>query len=224
MSEAKQQYWFINKKQKDYAEVFLYGEIGSWGDTSVSASGFVKELRQLESEYNDIRVRINSVGGSVYEGLAIYNAIKNSKCNIDTYIDGIAASMGSAIAMAGRKTYMSRIARLMTHKASSGAFGNSDEIKEVLKELEAIDNILAGEYAAKTGCTVEDATKKYLNGTDMFFSAEEALKEKLIDGIYDGETIEIPKGLQSVNALWKVYNVIQPPVDNAIVDEVTYFI
>ena len=214
MQRDHTKYWFTNK-QKDYAEIFLYGDIGTWGETSVSASGFVKELRQLEATYDLINVRINSAGGRVYEGLAIYNAIKNSECDIDTYIDGIAASMGSAIAMAGRKVYMSRIARLMTHKASGGAWGNSDEIKELLKELEAIDEILADQYASKAGCSKEDAIKKYLNGTDMYFSADAALKEGLIDGIYDSDAkVEVPKGVKNVKALWAIYNVLEPQTEN----------
>ena len=125
------------------------------------------------------------------------------------------ASMGSAIAMAGRKVYMSRIARLMTHKASGGAWGNSDEIKELLKELEAIDEILADQYASKAGCSKEDAIKKYLNGTDMYFSADAALKEGLIDGIYDSDAkVEVPKGVKNVKALWAIYNVLEPQTEN----------
>ncbi|MCH5690033.1 Clp protease ClpP [Niabella sp. W65] len=117
----------INKANSDVAEILLYGYIGEF---DLSANAFVRELRALEKDYSKINIRINSAGGSVFEGIAIYNAILSSTAEINTYIDGLAASMASIIALAGKRVYISNNATYMTHLPSTYTSGNSDNIKE----------------------------------------------------------------------------------------------
>ena len=106
------------------AEVFIYGDIGEsyWAET-VTAADFVKEIAALDVD--QITVRINSVGGSVPDGLAIYNAIRRHKAQVTTAIDGMALSIASLIAMAGDTVEMADNAMLMIHAPWTIAAGNS---------------------------------------------------------------------------------------------------
>lgn len=195
------QFLFINK-QGDTAEIMVYGYIGDHDD--VCAADFVKELRALEKEYRNIHVRINSGGGSVFEGFAIFNAIKNSKANIEGFIDGVCASMGTVIALGCKKIHMSKVARFMTHRASGGAYGSADELRQQAELLEGLENSICSVYAARTGLSVEECRAKYMNGTDRWLTAQQALEERLIDSIYDMDAvneIELPDNLSEKGAV-----------------------
>ena len=183
----------------------LYTTIGTYDDC-ISAQQFVKELKTLELANSKVNLRINSGGGSVYEGIAIFNAIRNSRCEIDCYIDGIAASMASLIAMACKKVYMSKYARLMTHLPSGGAWGNAAELRTTADELDALTATAVLMYKGKTGLNDADVTAKFLNGKDSWFSAAEAKKAGLIDDIYDGAAVAIPDNVTDKTALWNTYN------------------
>lgn len=219
----EKKYWVVNKIDSNIAEILIYGDIYPYADC-VTAKGFATELKELEKTCSKIHVRINSNGGSVFEGIAIFNAIKNSSCEIHTYIDGIAASMGSVIAMAGKKVFMSKYARLMTHKPSGGAFGSSDDLRQMANEIDDCEKILNAIYVSKTGLTVQEVSQKFLNGKDMYFSAEEAKRERLIDGIYDGEPVELPDNTKDTNKIWSAYNaklqnrtISQPPLEDCVI-------
>lgn len=168
--------------------LLLYGDIDSWG---INAKDVVTTLSELEAQYKKINLRVNSPGGSVFEGLAIYNAIKNSKADIEIYVDGIAASMASVIALCGRKVYMSKYAQLMIHCVSGGAYGNTKEIENILEEMKSLENTIVKMYADKTGISEDDIKSKYMDGQDHWISASDALALGFVDGIYD--TDEEPK-------------------------------
>ena len=197
------QYWIVNQLDNATAEILLYGYIGEY---DVTASEFVKELRTLEKENSKINVRINSGGGSVFDGFTIYNAIKQSKATIDTYVDGVAASMGTIIALAGNKVYMSKVARFMTHKPSGFAAGTANEMRKNATLLEGMEKTMLSIYTSKTGLSDEEAKAKYLNDSDTWFTAEEAVAEKLVDAIYDGEAIDLPVKPKDEKAMWDCYN------------------
>lgn len=183
------QKYFIVNRTATKGEILIYGYIGDW---DVSANAFVKELKSLEATYNRIDVRINSGGGSVFEGIAIYNAIKNSTADINTYIDGLAASMASIIALAGKRVYMSRNASMMTHKPSVFASGNSDDLKRNAKLLDELEKTAAVIYSEKTGKTTDDCKVLYMNGKDNWFTAQQALDESLVDELYDLSPVKQP--------------------------------
>ena len=94
--------------------ILLYGDIGEYDD-NVRSGDIARELLEAEALTGKVDVRINSNGGEVYSGIAIFNALKNSKADITIYVDGIAASMASVIALCGKPVQMSRYARLMLH-------------------------------------------------------------------------------------------------------------
>jgi ATP-dependent Clp protease protease subunit len=202
MRTEQKKYWVTNKINASTAEVLLYGYIDNY---DVSAGDFVKELRSLEKEFGTINVRINSGGGSVFEGFAIYNAMKQSKATINTYIDGLAASMASIIAIAGKKVYMSKMARFMTHQPSTGSYGNSEEMRKNADLLDGLEKTMCAIYAGKTGKSLEDCKTKFMNGKDNWFSAEDAIKEGLVDEVYDAEGVEAPKETASMQHVWNGY-------------------
>ncbi len=118
------------------AEIYIYGDIGeSWWNETISAGQFVKDLNALDAD--EITVRINSMGGSVPDGLAIHNAIKRHKATITVEVDGVALSIASLIAMAGDKVHMAANSMLMIHAPWTYADGNSAELRAMADQLDA---------------------------------------------------------------------------------------
>lgn len=169
---------------EDTCCILLYGDIGdNYG--AVTSGQITRELMAAESAYKNIDIRINSVGGEVYTGIAIFNALRASKANITIYVDGVAASMASVIALCGKPVYMSRYARLMLHSVSGGCYGNKKDLKEVLEQMESLEDTLCQMYAERLGKDTAAVKAAYFDGTDHWLTADEALSLGLIDGIYD---------------------------------------
>lgn len=164
------------------AEVFIYGDIGEsyWTET-VTAADFVKELAALDVD--QITVRINSVGGSVPDGLAIYNAIKRHKAAVTTAIDGMALSIASLIAMAGDSVEMADNAMLMIHAPWTIAMGNSVAMREQADVLDKWAEAMSTSYAAKTGKPAADMLALLTDGVDHYYTAAEAEAEGFIDSV-----------------------------------------
>jgi ATP-dependent Clp protease protease subunit len=203
---SMQNFFIVNRLDNNTAEILVYGFIDPY---DVSANDFVKELRLLEKEYSNINVRINSGGGSVFEGFAIYNAMKQSKCVINTYVDGIAGSMASIVMMGnsnGGKCYISKVGQVMTHQPSSGGWGNSEDLRKNADLLDSLEKMMCAIYAAKTGKTVEDCKSKFLNGKDNWFNADQAVAEGLADEIYDADPIEIPAAAKQEKEIWDQFH------------------
>lgn len=171
--------------------ILLYGDIGDYSD-GVRSADVVKELMEMEAEYGHIDVRINSNGGDVYAGISIFNALRNSRADITIYIDGIAASMASVIAFCGKPVFMSRYARLMVHSIEGGAYGNKEALDRCIKEIESLEDILAGIYADRCHRTKEEIKATYFDGAEHWLTAQQALDMGFIDGIYDTEPL--PEG------------------------------
>jgi ATP-dependent Clp endopeptidase proteolytic subunit ClpP len=165
--------------------ILLYGEIGE----GVSAGDVARDLVEAEALYGKIDVRINSYGGDAMAGIAIFNALRNSKADITIYIDGVAASIASVIASCGKPVMMSRYAKLMLHNVSGGVFGNTKEVESYVDIMKKIEKTLIGIYSEKTGMTEEEISSRYFDGKDHWLSAEEALRLKFIDGIYDADPV-----------------------------------
>ena len=170
---------------KDRCCLLLYGEIG--GD--VRSGDVMRELIEAEHTYGRIDVRINSVGGEVYAGIAIFNALRQSKADIHIYIDGIAASMASAIALCGKPVEMSRYARLMIHTVRGGCWGTKKDMADCIEQLDALEGTLCAMYAERLGRSEDDIRARYFDGEDHWLGAREALAQGFIDGIYDVEAV-----------------------------------
>lgn len=165
------------------AEILIYGDIGeSWWEETISAASFVRELNELDVEA--ITVRINSIGGSVPDGLAIYNAIRRHKAIVTTEVDGMAFSIASLIAMAGDNVHMANNAMLMIHAPWTYAAGNSAELREQADQLDTWAAAMSTSYAARTG-DQPGMLALLTDGKDHYYTAEEALAAKFIDTVTD---------------------------------------
>ena len=182
--------------------ILLYGDVGD--GQRVDSGRVVAELMSLQAMYDKIDVRINSCGGDVFSGMAIYTALRNSKADITIYIDGVAASIAGVIALCGKPLYMSPYAKLMLHAVSGGAWGNASDLRDMAVQMEALQGDLAAMIAGRCGMKQEDVLAKYFDEKDHWLSAREALDMKLIDGIYD--MAEEPVPTQSPEELYTYFN------------------
>jgi ATP-dependent protease ClpP protease subunit len=128
-------------------ELMIYGDIGEsfWGD-SVTASD-VKKL--LDGMDGDVTVRINSPGGSVFDGFAIYNLLRAHNGSVTVHVDGLAASAASVIAMAGDEVIMGAASMLMIHDPWTMAVGDSGEMRKTAETLDKIRDSIVDAYASK---------------------------------------------------------------------------
>ncbi|MGL4296279.1 MAG: head maturation protease, ClpP-related [Aestuariivirga sp.] len=182
--QASARSWFSiqAKAEADQADVLIYDYIG-WG--GVTAADFAKELKAITAK--TINVRINTPGGDVFDGLAIFNSLKDHGATINVKIDGIAASIGSIIAMAGHTVTMGASAFLMIHNPWAMAIGNAADMREMAATLDKIGGSLAGIYATRPGVTTEQA-QAWMDA-ETWFTAEEAQAAGLADAVQGaGET------------------------------------
>ena len=196
------QFFNIIPSEGGQVAILLYGDVGD--GQRVDSGRVVAELMSLQAMYDKIDVRINSCGGDVFSGIAIYTALRNSKADITIYIDGVAASIAGVIALCGKPLYMSPYAKLMLHSVSGGAWGNASDLRDMATQMESLQGDLAAMIAGRCGMKKEDVLAKFFDEKDHWLSAREALEMKLIDGIY--EMAEEPVPTQSPEELYTYFN------------------
>lgn len=155
------------------ATLLLYGGIGE----EINGHIFAEELNYLQAEYDTIIVKINSPGGSVIEGLSIFNAMLSSSSYIISQIDGVAASMGGVIAMAGDEIRMNDFARLMVHNPS---YGTNNLTAKEKKGLDSIRTMLV-DILSRRGMD-KDKMAAFMDA-ETWFTAEDAKQNGLVDEI-----------------------------------------
>ena len=156
------------------AVVSIYDEIG-WAGTS--AKDFAAELRALDAD--DITLRLNSPGGDAWDGIAIYNALRDHKASVHVVVDGLAASAASFIAQAGDRITMNRGAQMMIHDAAGLAIGNAQDMREMAEVLDRVSDSIAGIYAARSGRPVSEFRDAM--SRDSWYTAAEAVDAGLAD-------------------------------------------
>lgn len=157
-------------------EAKLYGTI--WNGDGPYVSSLLTSFLKGKT---DATIRLHTPGGSVIDGNLIYNTIIKSKVNIHIVVDGLAASMGSIIMLAGNKISIADNALVMIHAPSGDARGTADDFTKVAKVLKTMENTFIKAYARKTG-REEEELRGWMKG-DNWFSAEEAVAEKLVDEV-----------------------------------------
>lgn len=165
-------------------DLILYGEIGYdyWTDSGITADSVSKFLAALPNGTTEINVRINSPGGDVFEGVAIYNVLFNSGLTINVKIDALAASIATVIAMAGHTVEMAGNAQWMIHKAWTIAMGNAEDMRSTANLLESIDNgSITATYAARTG--LEEKEISDLMAAETWMDAKTAKAKGFVDSI-----------------------------------------
>ena len=136
--------WYAIRARAEGAEVSIYDEIGAYG---VSAKSFLDELGALPDD-GPLTLRLNSPGGSVFDAVAIYNALKRHTGPVSVWIDGIAASAASYVAMAGDEVVMPENAFLMIHDPSGLVMGTADDMRAMAEALDKIKGSLVAGYVA----------------------------------------------------------------------------
>ena len=175
--------WYdIQARGNGVAEILIYGEIGtSWeGDQSLTAKVFVTELNAIRAQR--ITVRINSFGGSVADGVAIFNALRRHGAHITTEVDGVAVSIASLIAMAGDVRRMAGNSLMMVHAPWGAAAGNAVDMRDLAATLDKHAEVMADAYA-RGGMDRNEALALLTDGQDHWFTPEEALSAGLIHEI-----------------------------------------
>ena len=173
------------------AELTIYGDITSfpWFDGDVSANNLSRQLAEMQN-VSQINVYINSYGGEVAEGLAIYNALKRHPAKVVTYCDGFACSIASVIFMAGEERIMCNPSFLMIHDAWSYAAGNADELRKQADDLEKITTASVEAYMARCNLTEEELRAKMK--AETWLSEEEALEMGFATRIDEAEATDKP--------------------------------
>ena len=194
----------LPRETKDAVAILLYGHIGR--DEKIDSAAVVAELMDLASRYENIDIRINSMGGEVYAGMAIFNAIRASQANINIYVDGVAASMAGVIALCGRPLHMSKYARLMLHQVSGGIYGTSKDLRAYADQVDALTDTLVDVVAEKSGLKPEEVKEKWFDGEDHWITAQEAVAMKLADSIYDMKDGAAPAEGASAEVIYEFTN------------------
>ncbi|MBO8136794.1 MAG: Clp protease ClpP [Desulfotomaculum sp.] len=179
-------FWRFKNVSEDEAELYLYGVISesSWWDDEVTPKRFIEDLKAL-GDIKKLKVRINSRGGDVFAGQAIHSILKTHKAEIIVYIDGLAASIASVIAMAGDTVIMPRNAMMMVHNPWTIGVGNANEFRELADVLDKIRESLIAAYEEKSGLDREKIIQ--LLDEETWLTAEEAVEYGLADQV-DTET------------------------------------
>ncbi len=167
----------------------IYDEIGGWG---ITAKQFARDLKDL-GKITQLNARIHSPGGDVFEGMAIYNILKNYPAHKVAHIDGLAASMASVIAMAFDEVVMPENAMMMVHKPWGGTMGDADDMRKYADLLDKVEGNLVGAYRDKTGMT--DEQLHALLAEETWLTGREAVEKGFADTLT--EPLAMAASLQS---------------------------
>lgn len=151
-NKPEESWYSIRAASRGVVEVMLYDDIGAWG---ISARQFARDLAAL-GDVSQINLRIHSGGGDVMDGTAMYNILRGHSARVEVYIDGMAASMASVVAMAGDVIYMPANSMMMIHKPWGGQVGDADDMREYADLLDKVEGTLIQAYARKSGKSVDE--------------------------------------------------------------------
>ena len=175
--------WKIKALNEGKAEIFIYSDIGYelWEDKT-TAQLFAEELKSL-GENTSIDLHINSNGGDVFDGQAIHTLIKNHKGFVTAYIDGLAASIATVIAMGADKIVMPKNAMMMIHNAWTGLYGNANDLRKMADDLDHINDTIVNTYLAKVKDKADETTIRELMNKESWLNAEECFNLGLCDEV-----------------------------------------
>ena len=175
------QWYKIKNQDGKIAEIYLYDAIGGWGEDSATAKNFIKDLKAITAD--TIHLHINSPGGDVFDGNSIFNALLRCDQTIYTFIDGLAASMASVIALVGEKVYMAENAMYMIHNPWGICAGDEHDMIKYAELLEKIKIQMIKTYTTKTGLSEDEIAQ--MMDDETWLSSDEALDNGFIDEVTD---------------------------------------
>lgn len=206
--------WYTIKAAADdaTAEISIFDAIGAtWDGEGVTAKQFIADLRAIKAPA--VNLSINSPGGSLFDGIAIYNALKSHSATVTAKVMGVAASAASVIAMGADRIEMGAGTFMMVHKSASVAWGNADEMRSTADWLDKIDMSMGAIYVARTGKTADEVAA--LLSDETWFTADEAVEAGFADAIIEGGPVtakfELDKLPANVQAAFKAAPVPRAP-------------
>ena len=182
--------YYALEQEGNAASVTIYGDITSWPwlESDVSAYLLSKQIDGIEADTID--VYINSYGGEVAEGLAIYNALKRHRAKVVTHCDGFACSAASVVFMAGDERIMGEASLLMIHNAWSSTSGNADDLRKAADDLETISRAAAEAYRASV--SIDDETLDRMLAEESWIAPQDAVNMGFATGIEDYGKSTVP--------------------------------
>jgi ATP-dependent protease ClpP protease subunit len=172
-------FYALEKSNDGTATIHLYDEVGAFG---AGSKEFLSDLAKLDGQH--IHLRINSPGGSVIEGSAIYNSLRRHKGGLTVHIDALAASMASVIAMAGAPVYIADNALMMIHNPWTISAGDADQLRKEADLLDKLKSTLVNAYVRKTG--MEQNQVAEMMDAETWLDAVEAVALGFADAIEEG--------------------------------------
>lgn len=212
--QAASRMWRLEQRSEDAGilDLYVYGDVegevwkGNWWDGEFidgpnSANAF-KDALTSHPEVKQINVYINSYGGSVFEGTAIYNQLRRHPAHKTVYVDGFACSIASVIAMAGDEVIMPRNALMMIHNMYMGAVGNASELRKAADDLDTINAAGRGAYLAKAGDKLSEERLTEMMDAETWLTAQQCIDLGLADRLSeeDADMSKAEEVLQHANA------------------------
>lgn len=169
-------------------QITLYGDISdtSWWGDEITPKQFKDDLESL-GDISELEINLNSGGGDVFAGYTIYNILKRHKAHKTVYIDGLAASIASLIAMAGDEIIMPQNSMMMIHNAWTIAMGNATDLRDMAEQLDKVDGLLVDTYAQRTGLDRDEIADMMANET--WLTGKEAVDKGFATQLEDGKQI-----------------------------------
>ncbi|MGB5818833.1 MAG: head maturation protease, ClpP-related [Saonia sp.] len=202
-SDYKGYYNIVRNEATKTATIYIYGVIGGfdWKEWKFinTADTFLAEFKEVEKEADVINVKINSPGGNVWDGVAIFNALNNSEKTINTYNDGICYSMAALLLLAGDKSYGNSNSLFMLHNVISAVWGNAQEMRDEADVLDKYDEALGTAIENKLGVTAAKVKESYLNYKDNYYTAEEAKSFGFYDEILKKQSKNVPEDVKNMS-------------------------
>jgi ATP-dependent protease ClpP protease subunit len=190
--------WYKIRAQEDgTAEILIYDEIGYWG---ITAADFARELAGVTA--STLNIRLNSPGGEVFDGVAIYNSLLNHPAAVkNVTVEGLAASIASVIMQAGTIRQVMPASQTMIHDAWGIVIGPAADMREYADVLDNVSAMIAGVYAARSG-TADGWRDAML--AETWYSAEEAVAAGLADSVYSaaGDTVDRSSSADLLTRTW----------------------
>lgn len=180
----KNKFYSFENVNETNADLYIYGDIVfyEWDESDVTAFGLKKELEEL-GDISELNVHINSLGGSTYQALTIYNLLKQHKAKVNIYIDGIAASAASIIAMAGDKVLMPKTSMMMIHNCWTWATGNAKDLRKTADDMDKIAVAYKAAYLSKIN--IDEEKLDELLEEESYLTADECVEMGFADEVLD---------------------------------------
>lgn len=198
--------WDVKQEVKnDTLDIYIYdsirGDSYNWWTGEIkqseTSSDYFKQLLEANHNVSNINLYINSMGGSVYEGIAIYSQLKRHKAKITAYIDGFACSIASVIAMAADKIVMPKNTLMMVHNVWTYAEGNAEQFRKIADDLDKMNTIAIESYMLKAGDKLTEDKVRELMNAETYLTAQECVEYGLAD-----EFTEVDADLEKAKAMF----------------------